>query len=84
MVINLASSEYERMNQLDLSFLINSNLQLKGKKFINKVKFFNLLAGNNILIKQLEKGQSELEIRASWKEGLDEYHQMRKKYLIYE
>lgn len=81
---NLANENYKRMNQLDLSFLINSAEQLKGKPFINKAKFFNLLAGNDILSKQLEKGMNEKEIRRSWQEGLDAYLLIRAQYLIYD
>jgi uncharacterized protein YbbC (DUF1343 family) len=47
-------------------------------------KFFNLLAGNNILLQQVESGMSEDEIRATWKEGLDEFSLVRAKYLMYD
>ncbi|MBL1278738.1 MAG: DUF1343 domain-containing protein [Fluviicola sp.] len=81
---NLNSSEYARMSRLDLSFLMKANELLEGNVFVNRAKFFNLLAGNSKLLKQIEDGKSEDEIRNSWKEGLEGYLEMRKKYLLYE
>ena len=81
---DLNSTKYERMNKLDLSFVIHSNELLKGELFINRAKFFNLLAGNNILLRQIKEGLSEKEIRESWKEGLKAFSLKREKYLIYE
>ncbi len=46
--------------------------------------FFNKLAGNNELWQQLKSGKSEKEIRASWEPKLNEFKQIRKKYLLYE
>jgi len=80
---NLNSTDYQRMNKLDLSFVKRSNDLLNGELFINRAKFFNLLAGNSKLLKQIESGISEKKIRASWKKGLDEYEEMRKAYLLY-
>lgn len=73
-----------RKSQLDLSYLVKSNELLNGKLFVNREKFFNLLAGNNILIKQLSDGKSEEDIRSSWQEGLDAFKIIREKYLIYD
>lgn len=80
---NLNSEKYKRMSQLDLSFLINANKMLDGKLFVDRSKFFNLLAGNNIFLKQLNSGMSEDEIRASWQKELTEYKSMREQYLLY-
>jgi uncharacterized protein YbbC (DUF1343 family) len=60
------------------------------KKFPNKDKFFNRpewlskLAGNDLLLKQIQSGLSEQEIRETWKPELDKYKEMRKNYLLYE
>ncbi len=51
--------------------------------FFTNPSFFNLLAGNGTLIQQIKEGKSEAEIRASWKQDLQEYGQLRKKYLLY-
>lgn len=45
--------------------------------------FFNKLAGNSTLMRQIKAGASEAEIRASWKPGLDAFQLIRKKYLLY-
>ncbi|WP_207422395.1 exo-beta-N-acetylmuramidase NamZ family protein [Desertivirga brevis] len=44
---------------------------------------FDKLAGNVELKQQIQAGWSENKIRKSWKRGLDEFKQIRKKYLIY-
>lgn len=80
---NLNSKKYERMDQLDLSFLITSNTMLNGKLFIDRSKFFNLLAGNDTLLKQLTSGMSEDEIRATWQDDLSAFKMIREKYLLY-
>ncbi len=46
--------------------------------------FFDLLAGTDELRKKIKKGVPEEEIRASWKEELEEYKRMRKDYLLYD
>lgn len=80
---NLNQIEYERMYKLDLSFLMNANKLLDGKLFEDKAKFFNLLAGNDLLLKQIQDGMSEDEIRITWQEGLDKFKAIRAKYLLY-
>ncbi|HEX8514629.1 MAG TPA: DUF1343 domain-containing protein [Bacteroidia bacterium] len=44
---------------------------------------FNYHAGNATLQKQIKEGKSEAEIRESWKEGLNKFKPVRKKYLLY-
>jgi uncharacterized protein YbbC (DUF1343 family) len=46
--------------------------------------YFEKLAGTADLRRQIEAGWDEDRIRAGWKAGLDEYLEMRKKYLIYD
>lgn len=45
--------------------------------------FFNKLAGNNDLWKQIKNGRSEDEIRATWEPALKAFKETRKKYLLY-
>jgi uncharacterized protein YbbC (DUF1343 family) len=45
--------------------------------------YFNKLAGNAILQKQIIKGNSEKEIRQSWKPGIEKFRKIRGKYLLY-
>ncbi|MBE6346741.1 MAG: DUF1343 domain-containing protein [Lentimicrobiaceae bacterium] len=68
--------------KINLSWLIEAYNQLKDKeKFFNN--FFLKLSGTKELQQQIEDGLSEKEIRDSWKEGLDKYKEIRKKYLLY-
>ena len=67
-----------------LKYLIDFYQKFPEKeKFFNRPEWINLLAGNDLLLKQIMAGLSEEEIKASWKEELDKYKEMRKKYLIY-
>ena len=55
----------------------------------DKSKFFNtsnftIHAGTAKLQKQIEDGLTETEIKASWKDDIDNYTKMREAYLIYE
>jgi len=45
--------------------------------------FFDKLAGNDELWRQIKNGVSEKEIRASWEPALNNYKKIRKKYLLY-
>ena len=51
--------------------------------FFARSNWFNLLAGNSTLQEQIKQGLGEKEIKNSWKPDLDNYKQMREKYLIY-
>ena len=73
---------------------INNRIQLKWlleayKLFPEKDSFFltnnfiNLLAGNDVLMKQVREGKSEEEIRKSWEPALTQFKTTRKKYLLY-
>ncbi len=68
--------------KINISWLIEAYNQLKDKeKFFNN--FFLKLSGTKELQQQIEDGLSEKEIRDSWKEELDKYKEIRKKYLLY-
>ena len=51
--------------------------------FVNRKRWFNLLAGNASLLEQIKNGLGEEEIRLSWEDELREYSQLRSKYLLY-
>ncbi len=53
------------------------------ENFFKQEKFFNLLSGNDILIKQIKQEIPEQEIIDSWQQDLDAYKHQRKKYLLY-
>ncbi len=71
-----------KVNQLELKWLIKAYQETADRtKFFNS--FFTKLAGTKKLQQQIEAGISELEIRESWKNGLEEFKKTRAKYLIY-
>jgi len=72
-----------QVNQLELKWLSKAYNETTDKsKFFNP--FFTKLAGTKKLQQQIEAGISESEIRKSWEKGLNDFKEMRKKYLIYE
>ena len=65
-----------------LSYLIEFyNTSADKANFFNN--YFNKLAGNETLQKQIIAGKSEAEIKKSWQEDLAQYKLIRKKYLLY-
>jgi uncharacterized protein YbbC (DUF1343 family) len=52
-------------------------------EFLTKARWFNLLMGDDQILKQIQSGKSEKEIVASWQEELDNYKKIRSKYLLY-
>ncbi len=75
--------EQAPLQKLDLSYVIDFYKKWhKEDDFF--LKYFNTLAGTDQLRKQIEEGLSLKEIEASWQEGLDNYKEIRKKYLLYE
>ncbi|QIH39370.1 DUF1343 domain-containing protein [Flavobacterium sp. Sr18] len=75
-------STYPRLNQLELKWIIKAyQTTIDKSKFFNP--FFTKLAGTKKLQQQIEAGISEDIIRESWKKGLIEFQEMRKKYLVY-
>ncbi len=72
-----------KVDKLELKWLIKAyNATLDKSKFFNS--FFTKLTGTKKLQEQIEGGISEEDIRKSWKNGLDDFKKMRKKYLIYD
>jgi uncharacterized protein YbbC (DUF1343 family) len=68
--------------EIYLDWLIETYNQYKTKNtYFNK--FFNRLAGNKILMKQIKEGKSASEIKKTWQEDLAKFKNIRKKYLIY-
>lgn len=78
-------------NRLQLKYLLQAYQLFPDKEsFFLKTKsgntddyFFNKLAGNATLMKQIKAGVSESEIRKSWQPALSKFKQVRKKYLLY-
>ncbi len=67
-----------------LDYLLYAKEQLGDDlKWINSVRFFNLLAGSDELYNQLKEGKTKAEIYQSWEEDLNAFKKKRAKYLIY-
>jgi uncharacterized protein YbbC (DUF1343 family) len=71
-------------NRLQLKWVLNAYKLFPEKdKFFLANKYFNKLAGNDILMQQIKDGKTEDEIRRSWQPKLDAFKKIRKKYLLY-
>jgi uncharacterized protein YbbC (DUF1343 family) len=69
-------------NQINLNWVILAYELSKNKPdFFSD--FFDKLAGTSSLRKQIIAGKSAVEIKQGWQTGLDVYHKMREKYLLY-
>ena len=73
---------YKTSNMIELKSLINSFTQINDKNNFFRSDF-DKLSGTSNLKKQIIEGLSESEIRDSWKEGLEKFKKIRKKYLLY-
>ncbi len=74
--------DYETKEMIELKWLIKSfnNIRDKNKFFKSD---FDKLSGTSELKLQVKKGMSELEIRESWQEGIENFKKIREKYLLY-
>lgn len=71
--------------QLQLKWLLEAYRLFPDKKdFFRADGFFDKLAGNDLLVKQIKEGKTETAIRESWQPALKQFKKIRKKYLLYE
>lgn len=85
---NLSGTIDEILVKLDgkiqLRYLLDAYKLFPGKdSFFLKNNFFNKLAGNDILMKQIKDNVTEADIIRSWQPGLESFKTIRKKYLLY-
>ena len=85
---DLSGSKEEVLKKVDgklqLKWLLEAYRLFPDKdSFFLKNAFFNRLAGNDVLMKQIQANVSENEIRKSWEPGLSKFKKIRKKYLLY-
>ncbi|MEO5967067.1 MAG: DUF1343 domain-containing protein [Ferruginibacter sp.] len=74
----------ETKSLVQVKYLIDAYKAFPGKdSFFLKNNFFNKLAGNDKLMAQIKAFTPESEIRESWKNDLDKFRKIRKKYLLY-
>jgi uncharacterized protein YbbC (DUF1343 family) len=73
-----------QINYLNIRFLHEFYNGYKDKNnFFLSNNFFNKLAGNQSLKKQLQAGKTVEEIRASWQPRLSDFKAKRRQYLLY-
>ena len=78
--VNLAKKKRQR--KVNLEWLIDAyNKTPKEKSFFGNT--FTIHAGNLTLQKKIENGVSAEDIRKSWQKDIDEFQEIRIKYLIY-
>ncbi len=73
---------FDHPRKLNLNWLILFYKKMNTKNFFNKN--FNYHAGNSQLQKDIIKGLSENKIRKKWQKDLQNFLEVRKKYLLYE
>jgi len=80
-LLEFAHDYARNANQLHLEWIIEAYQQLKDKGFFKD--YFRLLSGDKQLQRDIEKGKSADEIRASWEDDLEAFKAVREKYLLY-
>ncbi len=55
----------------------------QASDFLTKIRWFNLLMGDDRILTMIQAGKSEKEITDSWQEELESYKIVRSKYLLY-
>ncbi len=70
------------LNEINLEWIINAYSKSKNKSIFFK-SGFNKLAGNEKLQQQIIEGLNQIEIKQSWKNGIEQFKNIRSKYLLY-
>ncbi len=78
----MTMNQLQEIKQLEIKYVIDFYNKCDDKENFF-TSFFDKLAGTDQLRKQIIEGQSEVQIRASWQNDLDEFKLMRKNYLLY-
>jgi len=71
---------------INLDYLLAWHNEFSQQKqlFFSRATFMDKLAGTDKLRKAVEQGQTERKIRQSWQQGLNDFIDQRKPYLLYE
>ncbi len=85
---NLSGTSEEVLKKVDakiqLKYLLEAYKLFPNKdSFFLTNNFFNKLAGNDMLMKQIKNGITENKIRKSWEKDLNKFKAIRRKYLLY-
>jgi uncharacterized protein YbbC (DUF1343 family) len=80
----IAEEDIRAKARVDLSYLINMyNAYPDKRNYFLENKWVDKLAGGPQLREQILAGKTEEEIRASWQSGLEEFKNVRERYLLY-
>lgn len=71
------------MGRINLAWLLDAYRGYPQKEKFFNADFFDKLAGSSTLREQIIAGKSEETVRASWKDGLENFANVREKYLLY-
>ena len=72
-----------RLSSINLKWIIEAYKNSEDKiSFFGKS--FDKLAGTYDLKKQIIKGENEIQIKKSWKNGIEKFNKIRAEYLLYE
>ena len=67
---------------MNLEYVIDAYRNMpRNVKFFTS--FFDLLTGDRSIRRQIESGRSAADIKASWQEDVEQFREMRSKYLLY-
>ena len=83
--LNLKELAKKGLDSLNIEWIQQAYIDLERKDFFTKDngRWFDLLAGNSQLRKDIIGGKSEKEIRKAWQKDLAKFQSIRKRYLIY-
>ena len=85
--VDLSTLPYEKIweGKINLSYVIDAYqcLKAQGKAEGFFTSFFDKLLGQTYVREMIIEGRSETEIRARWKQDVDQFKAKRKKYLLY-
>jgi len=76
-------SKTARLSKVSLQWILRAYQHCKEKSDFFNTAGFSKHAGTEELQKQIEAGMNEDEIRATWREDLEKFAKIRRKYLIY-
>ncbi len=76
-------SDTPRMNEISLRWLIDAYQNTTDKSKFFRTTGFTKHAGTEILQKQIEAGNSEAVIKATWQADIEKFNKIRLKYLRY-
>jgi uncharacterized protein YbbC (DUF1343 family) len=79
--VDLSTSE--RMGEVTMNYIIDAYNNTTDKKSFFLTSGFTKHAGNEKLQKQIEAGNSNAEIKATWQPALEKFKKIRANYLLY-